>query len=316
MDGDASGEDDEKAGEDFDYEHVILKMPQDFQMETNPFVAMERLERIVFNHGDERERARATLMGIYHKCIHNDFHTARDRMLMSHLQENASMMDVATQILHNRTLAQMGLAAFRCGLISDAQSCLSELFSQGRAKELLAQGMGMNRYQEKTPEQEKLERRRQMPFHMHINLELLECVHLISAMLLEVPSMAVSAWSSTSHRTISKTFSWLLDNYTGHTFSGPPENVKDHVVAATKSMMKGQWKPAYEFIVSLPCWNLMQNRDQVLQMLTLRMKEEALRTFLISYADQYISLSRDQLCSMFELEKEKVNTKTIFSRLR
>ena len=29
-----------------------------------------------------------------------------------------------------------------------------------------------------------------MPFHMHINLELMECVYLTSAMLLEIPYVA------------------------------------------------------------------------------------------------------------------------------
>ncbi len=43
---------------------------------------------------------------------------------------------------------------------------------------------------ERSAEQEKLERRRHVPFHMHINLELMECVYLTSAMLHEIPYMA------------------------------------------------------------------------------------------------------------------------------
>lgn len=58
-----------------------------------------------------------------------------------------------------------------------------------------------------------------MPFHMHINLELLESVHLIAAMLLETPNMAATALSA-PRRVISKPFRRLLDNYERQTFTG------------------------------------------------------------------------------------------------
>lgn len=117
----------------------------------------------------DRIRARAMLCHIFHLALHDEWYRARDMMLMSHLQETISHSDISTQILHNRTMVQLGLCAFRKGLIWDAHSALHDVwtggrdfFPQGRVRELLAQGLAHNRYQEKTQEDIKIERRRQV----------------------------------------------------------------------------------------------------------------------------------------------------------
>lgn len=39
---------------------------------------------------------------IFHTALHGDFYSARDMMLMSHLQDNITLMDISTHILYNR----------------------------------------------------------------------------------------------------------------------------------------------------------------------------------------------------------------------
>ncbi|KAI9673429.1 MAG: Translation initiation factor 3 subunit c [Caeruleum heppii] len=270
-------------------------------------VLVRTLCTYLYQHSEGIIRARAMLCHIYFLALHDDYYRARDMMLMSHLQETINNFDVSTQILYNRTLVQVGLCAFRAGLIYEAQNSLQEICGSGRQKELLAQGVMIQRYSQVSPEQERLERQRQLPFHMHINLELLECVYLTSSMLLEIPLLAQTGSSpDIKRRIISKTYRRMLEYHERQIFTGPPENTRDHIMQASKALAAGEWKKSIGFVQSIKIWDLMSEPEKIKQMLSGQVQEEGLRTYLFTYAPFYDTLAVSTLASMFDLSERKV----------
>merc|ERR1711971_1149741 len=258
----------------------------------------------------DRLRTRAILCHIYHHAIHDNWYEARDLMLMSHLQDTISHSDPLTQILYNRTMVQLGLCGCRHAEIRDAHNALLDIQLGGRSKELLAQGLLPQRHHERSSEQEKIEKQRQMPFHMHINLELLECVYLVSAMLIEIPYMAAHEFDA-RRRMISKSYYQQLRSSERQALVGPPESMREHVVAASKAMRNGDWKKCRDFIINVKMnakvWDLFYEADKVRAMLAGKIQEETLRTYLFTYSKVHNSISIETLAQMFEMEKPAVH---------
>eukprot|EP00534_Pseudo-nitzschia_fraudulenta_P011248 CAMPEP_0201220698 /NCGR_PEP_ID=MMETSP0851-20130426/191731_1 /ASSEMBLY_ACC=CAM_ASM_000631 /TAXON_ID=183588 /ORGANISM="Pseudo-nitzschia fraudulenta, Strain WWA7" /LENGTH=963 /DNA_ID=CAMNT_0047510435 /DNA_START=8 /DNA_END=2899 /DNA_ORIENTATION=- len=268
----------------------------------------------IYKHGTDQAKKRSTICHVYHHALHDRFTEARDLLLMSHIQEVIyDVEDITTMIMFNRMMVQLGMCAFREGRIWESHQCLTEICSS-RARELLAQGMSMGRYNEKTPEQEKAEKRRQVPYYQHINLDLLEGCHLISAMLLEIPNIAAASVAGTDPRRtrpISRSFRKYQDIYSHQVFTGPPEQTRDHVMRASNALAKGDWKTCVDLCTGLDVWNLVPGEgaaEGIKSMLASKIKLEGLRTYLFAFSKQYESLSLSQLCAMFEMSKNEVHS--------
>ncbi|WRT69433.1 eukaryotic translation initiation factor 3 subunit C [Kwoniella shivajii] len=257
-------------------------------------------------------RARAILFHIYNHATHGRYHQARDLLLMSHLQDTIQHADVTTQILYNRAIMQLGLAAFKLGYITECQTILADMFATQRQKELLAQSV--QRFQQQlSPEQELIEKRRLLPFHMHMNVELLEAAYLTSCMLIEVPLLASVDTEEQRRRVTSKVFKRLLDLADRQAFMGPPENTRDHIIKASKALQAGEWEKARDLILSIKIWSLLDNVDEVKDILSKKIQEEGLRTYLFTYSSYYASLSLSHLSTTFSLPQQTVTS--IISRM-
>jgi len=298
------------------YEAIQNQVPDeekpdwDWPKDSEAFMA--KLCRYVYA-GGQRNQRRANLYQAYHLALHDRFQAARDLLNLCNLQEQAQDSDVHTQILYNRVLAQMGLCAFRLGKIQDAHSCLMDVCMYNKARELLAQGLSYSKNMDKTAEQDRAERLRQLPYHMHVNLEVLESAHHICAMLLEVPNLAMQSIDPSNKKIISRVLRRALEQYDKMLFTGPPENAKEAVVSAAKALQRGDWQNAWVSLEDLKIWDHIDpgNPDagaRIKAMILEKIKSEALRTYLFAYASIYDAFHLDQLIDMFDLPAKIVHS--------
>eukprot|EP00924_Labyrinthula_sp_SR-Ha-C_P009623 augustus_masked-scaffold_22-processed-gene-1.41-mRNA-1 protein AED:0.31 eAED:0.34 QI:0/-1/0/1/-1/1/1/0/867 len=268
----------------------------------------------------------AILCLIFHLSLFDKYSEAKEWILLSKVQDTISQFEISTQILFNRAMAQFGVCAFKIGKIAQAHQCLVELCQVNpiKVKELLAQGVFWKRYSDNQNSKvmlalQKEERRRILPYHMHLNTDLLEFCFLVSAMLLETPNMAKFAaenftdvqllkYSSRfNHRVISRHYRRLLEKYEKQDFTGPPEGVREHCLAASLALQQADWRQCSEYLLEVPVWNFFRNKEKAQEMLLKQIKKEALRTFMLTYSSAYESIDEQYLIQKFELGKGEVH---------
>lgn len=138
---------------------------------------------------------------------------------------------------------------------------------------------------------------------MHINLQLLDCVYMISAMLLEIPNIAENQYT-VNKKVISRNFKKLIEMYDAKAFQLAPENYRDQIVYAAKQLNKSHWQAALDHIFSIKMVSKMpefSDSPAFRELLTLRFKECALKAFLCRAARTYESFSLESLKNQFEL---------------
>ncbi|CAK7902277.1 eukaryotic translation initiation factor 3 subunit C [[Candida] anglica] len=269
-----------------------------------PSELMASLSDFLTNQAHSIYKKKALLCTVYYNAVNNKYTEAKDLFLGSQLYSHIHKSDSSLQVMYNRALVQLGLGAFRAGAIEESHQTLTEIANTQRLKELLGQGFS-TKYpnQATTAEKQKL-----LPFHMHINLELLECVYMTGTFLLEIPAIAAASDNSkdSKRKTSIKSFKSKLEFYDKQYFTGPPESIKDHVVHASKALQKGDWAKAYDLLSSIKIWKLFPDNEALLAMMKHQLQVEGLRTYIFTYKSLFSKLSLAKLSTVFALDNEAV----------
>jgi translation initiation factor 3 subunit C len=168
----------------------------------------------IYTYCDERSKIKALLCNVYFLCIYNKYQTAKELFIRSQIYEIIhAFKDHQLKILFNRTLAQLGLAAFRIGEYVDSLTYLHPLCSTGTSKLKDYLSQSYNKENEKSLLFDKDDKKRMIPYIMTINIEEVESTYYIVSMIIDLPNIILSRLGK-KHKHFNPLFKKLLDNYT------------------------------------------------------------------------------------------------------
>lgn len=257
----------------------------------------------IYTYCDEKSKIKAMLCNIYFLCVHDRYNTAKDLLKRSQVFEVIQIMrDDSLKILYNRTLAKLGLCAFRNGKFSDSLHYLNPLCQTGtsKLKEYLSQSY--NKENEKSIFFDKEDKKRVIPYIMTINIDEVECSYYIASMISDLPNIVLFKLGR-KHKPFNPLFKKLLDMYEKQIFNGPAETIKELILCSSSYMSKGDWKKCSEMIKTLKIYNHHKSREEIKKTINQHIKETSLKCYLILYSNEFSSFSLDNLVSKFSLDK-------------
>ncbi|KAK6454828.1 eukaryotic translation initiation factor 3 subunit C [Scheffersomyces xylosifermentans] len=269
-----------------------------------PAETIDGLSAFLKKHRNNVYGKYALLFSVYYYAVNNHYAKAKELFTNTPIYNGINHAESSLQVQYNRAIVQLGLSAFRNGAIEESHKILNEVVNSQRSKELLGQG-----FNSKYPNQATtLEKQKLLPFHQHINLELLDCVYMTSSLLIEIPILAAASTNAKENKRKSsiKSFKSKLEFHDRQFFTGPPESIKDHIVHASLALQKGDWAKSYELLSSIKIWKLVPDNDELLAMLKNQLQVEGLRTYIFTYKAIFSKLSVAKLSKIFSLENDKV----------
>ncbi|EDO16512.1 hypothetical protein Kpol_513p28 [Vanderwaltozyma polyspora DSM 70294] len=253
-------------------------------------------------------RKRAVLYNVYYTALNKEFQVAKDMLIESKVQSFINKSDPSLQILFNRVVVQLGLSAFKLCLIEECHQILNDLLASSHLREILGQQtlqrVTAHSNSSNADEREKL----CLPFHEHINLDLIDVVFMTCSLLIEIPQMT-AFYSGIKIKKIpysQKSIRRALEHYEKSSFQGPPETLRDYILHSAKEMQKGNWKKSFELLKSIQAWALLPNSASVLDNLAERLQVESLKTYFFTNKRFYSKLSMKKLSDLFNLPEDKI----------